>query len=151
MAELERKLTSGRPVRKSPPMRISQALACLLGHCRPGRLDFRFNSVEVEARPLLHRRELDRSHGKLLHLLLDKHEAPEFGFVPVEELLCPKLRPAIGPTRTLERIEAQVGQVRNVRPVLVTYPTAGLVDETILVVANAHGTQLAFREIQDFV
>src|SRR5215218_7332084 len=83
----------------------------LFAHCRPGCLDFRFHGIEVEARAPLHRRELDRCHGQLLYLLLDKHEAPEFIFEPLEVLLRPGFGPAVGPARALERVEAQIGQV----------------------------------------
>src|ERR1700724_4468078 len=56
---------------------------------RPGRRDFRFHSIEIEACALLHWREFDRSHGQLLHLVLDEHEAPEFVLEPVKVLLRP--------------------------------------------------------------
>src|SRR2546427_587800 len=63
----------------------------------------------------------------------------------------PRLDPAIGPARTLEGIEAEVGQVGHVGLGLVAEPARGLVDETILVVADAHGTKLAFTEVPDLV
>jgi hypothetical protein len=47
------------------------------------------------ARTSLHRRELDRRHGELLHLLLDKHEPPKFVLEPVEVLLRAVFSPAI--------------------------------------------------------
>src|SRR4029453_3246346 len=56
----------------------SNTFRLLLAHCGPGCLDLRLDGIEVEARALLHRRELDGGHGELHHLLLDKHEAPEF-------------------------------------------------------------------------
>src|SRR5207342_1582274 len=40
----------------------------LLGHSRPGSLDLRFHRIEIEARALLHRRELDGGHRQLRHL-----------------------------------------------------------------------------------
>ena len=83
MAEFERKLTGGRPVRKSPAIKISQTLARLLGRLRlDSCLDLRFHGIEVEARALLHRRELDGGQGYLCYFLLDKHEA----ILPAETL-----------------------------------------------------------------
>src|SRR5260221_6840922 len=74
MAEFERKLTGGRPVRKSPAIKISQTLARLLGRLRlDSCLDLRFHGIEVEARALLHRRELGRGPGELFHFLPGKH------------------------------------------------------------------------------
>src|ERR1700730_2129190 len=118
---------------------------------RPGRRDFRFHSIEIEACALLHWRELDRSHGQLLHLVLNEYETPEFVLEPVKVLLRPVFSPAIRPARALERIETKVGQKGYVRLGLVTYPAAGLVDEAVLVIIEAHGTQLAFAEIPDLV
>ena len=61
------------------------------------------------------------------------------------------LGPVIGPARALERIEAKVGDVGHVRLGLVAQPAARLVDETEFVVIDAHGTELAFAEVPDFV
>src|SRR4029077_8216830 len=97
------------------------------------------------------RRELDRCHCQLLHLLLDKHEAPEFVLEPREVVLRPGFGPTFGPARALEWIEAQVSQVGYVSLGLVTQPATRLFDEPILEVVNAHGTQLAFAEVPDFV
>ena len=75
------------------------------------RRDFRLHGIEVEARALLHRRELDRGQGQLLDLLLDEHEAPEFVFEPIEVLLRPVLwSRSSGQPGALERIEAEVVQ-----------------------------------------
>src|SRR5215208_6705966 len=123
----------------------------LFAHCRPGGLDFRFHGIEVEARAPLHRRELDRSHGQLLHLLLDKNEAPEFVLEPREVILRPGFGPIVGPARALEWIEAKVGQIGHVSLGLVAQPAAGLVDETILEVVDAHGAKLAFAEVPDLM
>jgi hypothetical protein len=60
--------------------------------------------IEIEARPLLHRRELDRGHGELLNLLLDKYEAPKLILEPVEVLLRSDGGPVIRPSRALEGI-----------------------------------------------
>src|SRR3954454_19542598 len=64
-----------------------------------GGLDLRLHSVEVEARALLHWRELDRRHGELLHLLLHEDEAPELVLEPLEILLRAGLGPVLRPSR----------------------------------------------------
>src|SRR6266849_2409624 len=126
-------------------------MARLLRYRRPGCLDFRFHSIEIETRALLHRRKLDRRHGQLRDLLLNKYKAPEFVFEPVEILLGPLFGPAIGPAGALERIETKVDQIGHVRFGFFTQPASRLVDETILVVVDTHGTQFAFPEVPDFV
>src|ERR1700704_2867236 len=123
----------------------------LFAHRRPGRLDFRLHGIEVEARALLHRRELDPSQAQLLHRLLDKYEAPEFVLEPSEVILRPILGPVAGPAGALERIEAKVGDVGHVGFGFVAEPTARLIDETEFVIVDPHGTQLAFAEVPDFV
>src|SRR5258705_10682579 len=133
------------------PRGMVKALAYLLRYRRPGCLDFRFHSIEIETRAPLHRRKLDRRHRQLFHLLLNKHKPPEFVFEPVEVLLRAVFSPAIGPARALERIEAKVDQIGHVRLGFFTQPASRLVDETIFVVVDAHGTQFAFAEVPDFV
>src|SRR3989442_10215817 len=130
---------------------MSRSPRALLAHRRPGRRDFRFHSIEVEAGPLLHRRVLDGGRDELLHLLLDEYEAPEFVLEPLEVILRPGLRPAVRPAGALERIEAKIDQVRHVNVVLRTQPSVGLVDEALLEVANAHDSQLTLPEIEDLV
>src|SRR4029077_15434109 len=126
------------------PSTSPMASLWLLGDRRSGCPDFPLHGVEVEARALLHRRKLDGRHGELLHLLLDEDETPELVFEPIEILLRTEFGAAVGPARAFERVEAQVDQVRYVRLRLVTHPTARLVDEAILEVADAHGAELAF-------
>ena len=123
---------------------------CLFTHCRPGRFDFRLHGIEVEARALLHWRELHRSHCELLNLLLHKHEAPEFILEPIEVLLRSDLGPAVGPARTLEWIEAQVDQVGHVRLGFIALPSTRLVDEAILVVVDAHRTKACNARARDY-
>src|SRR5262245_9519166 len=48
-----------------------------------GFLDLLLDSLEVEARALLHRRKLDRGLGEFPDLLLYKHETPELDREPV--------------------------------------------------------------------
>src|SRR3989442_5451394 len=130
---------------------MSRYPRALLAHRRPGRRDFRFHSIEVEAGPLLHRRVLDGGRDELLHLLLDEYEAPEFVLEPLEVILRPGLRRAVRPAGALERIEAKIDQVRHVNVALRTQPTGGLIDEAILEVADAHGAQLTLPEVEDLV
>src|SRR6476660_5821344 len=131
---------------------IKSAEACpLFGHGRSSRLDLRLHGIKIEARTPLHRRKLNRRHRQLLHLLLNKHEAPEFVFEPVEILLGAFFGPAIGPAGPLERIETKVDQIGYVRLGFVAQPASRLVDETILEVVDAHGTQFALSEVKDFV
>ncbi|MBR0741339.1 hypothetical protein JQ581_30855 [Bradyrhizobium liaoningense] len=112
---------------------------------------FRLHGIEVEARALLHRRKRYRGHGQLLDLLLNEHEAPEFILGPIEILLRAISGAVIGPARSLERIKAKVGQIGHVNRGFFTKPSAGLVDETILVLVDANGAELALTEVPDFV
>src|SRR4051812_5019639 len=116
-----------------------ELMRSLLGDRRPRRLDLRLHGIEVEARAFLHRRELDRGHGQLLYLLLDKHEAPELVFEPVEVLLGAVFRPVVGPARAFEWIETKICDVRHVRFGLVTEPAPRLIDEAIFEVIDADG------------
>src|SRR3954464_11430164 len=93
-----------------------------------GGLDLRLHSVEVEARALLHWRGLDRRHGELLHLLLHEDKAPELVLEPLEILLRAGLGPVLRPSRALERIEAEIGEIGDVTLVLVPAPARGLGD-----------------------
>ena len=70
---------------------------------------------------------------------------------PIEVLLPTVLGPVVGPARALERIEAQVGDVRHVRMGLFAQPALGLVDEAVFVVVDAHRADRAFAEVEDLV
>jgi hypothetical protein len=48
----------------------------------------------------------NRSHGQLFHLLLDEYKTPKFIFEPIEVLLRSLFGTAIGPTCSLEGVEA---------------------------------------------
>ena len=61
-----------RPTRKRVPV-----IRLLAGAGIHGMEDLLLDGFEVEARALLHRRELDGGLGQLRHLLLDVDEAPE--------------------------------------------------------------------------
>src|SRR4051794_37504730 len=123
----------------------------LLSDCSLGCGDFRLHGIEIETRALLHRRKLDRSHRQLFNLLLDKYEAPEFVFEPIEILLRALLGPIVRPARALKRIEAEVGYVGYIRLGFVTQPAPGLIDETKLVVIDANRAEFAFAEVPDLV
>ena len=66
-------------LRAGLPSGCSSVTLRLLSVLRHGFRDLRLYGIEVEARALLRRRELDGRHGQLRHFLLDEHEAPELG------------------------------------------------------------------------
>src|SRR5260370_38862856 len=96
----------GSPASGRPPLSV-KPMARLLRYCRPGCLDFRFHSIEIETRAPLHRRKLDGRHRQLFHLLLNKHKAPEFVFEPVEVLLRTVFTPDIGQAGRLKKIKGK--------------------------------------------
>src|SRR5208283_2560542 len=98
-----------------------------------------------------HGRVVEESLDFLGHYLLDEYEAPELELEPIEVLLGAILRTVAGPARALERIQAQVGDVRHVRVGLFTQPASRLVDEAELVVVDAHRTDRAFSEVEDLM
>ena len=139
------------PCAKSPArLTLRMLLGRLLADCRLGCRDFRLHGIEVEARALLHRRELDRRHGQLRHLLLDKHEAPEFVLEPVEVLLRPSLVPLSGQPVRSKGSRRRLVRYGHVGLGLVAEPAAGLVDEAILEVVDAHRTECRFRRSRRF-
>src|SRR5262249_1595300 len=85
------------------------------------------------------------------HYLLDEHKAPELELEPIEVLLCTFLRAIVRPALALERIEPKVDQVRHVNMSLFTQPAARLVNETILIIVDAHCPDGAFAEVENFV
>src|SRR5262245_6632861 len=99
---------------------------------------FRFHRVEVEARAALHRWEVDEGLKFLGYDLLDQHKTPELELEPIEVLLSTFLRPIVGPALTLERIQAQVGDVGHIRMGLFAKPAVRLVDEAELVIVDAY-------------
>jgi hypothetical protein len=103
--------------------------------CFDGCLDLRFHGIEVEARALLHRRELDCSHGDLRHLLLGNDEPPELLLEPLEFFQGSR------ETCALQRIQTQVHENRHVVMNGAAKPAIGLVNEAILVVVDAHSAE----------
>src|SRR5215469_399709 len=87
---LRSRLAGGK---SGPPATSTLKGRRLFGHCVLSGSDLRLDRIEVEACTTLHRRELDRGHRQLLHLLLDEHEAPELELEPVEVLLGSELSP----------------------------------------------------------
>src|SRR5882724_10050097 len=112
---------------------------------------FSFDRVKIETRTLLHWRVIKEGLECLAHYLLDEYKAPELEFEPIEVLLSPLFRPMIWPALALERIEAQVDQIRHINVGLFTQPAVGLVNEPVLVVVNANRADGAFAEVEDFV
>ena len=111
---------------------------------------FRFHSLKIKARAFLHRRIFQESLEFLADDLLDEHKAPELELEPVEVLLRAVFRPIARPALALERIEAQVDQVRDIHFRLLAEPAVRLIDETIFVIVNAYRADGAFAEIEDF-
>src|SRR5215470_12714147 len=93
----------------------------LLGLSRDFLLQFLLERFEIEARALLHRREIEEGLRCLCHLVLDEDEAPKLVGVPIVE------RQRSGETRALERIEAQVDEGRPVRLYRAAEPAARLI------------------------
>src|SRR5437667_8979080 len=137
-----------------PPRGSVLLLAGAFGRCvRLGHLfrQLRFDGFKIETRPFLHRRVIEEGLEFLADDLLDEHKTPELELEPIEVLLPSFFRPIVGPALALKRIEAQVNQVGNVHLRLGTKPAVRLVDETILVVVNAHRADRALAEVEDFV
>src|SRR5579883_426661 len=104
------------------------------------------DGFKVEACRLLHRRKLDEGLAELRYSVLHLHETPELKAEPIG--LHHRLRWRRG---ALQWIEPKVRQDRPIDFDGAAKPAARLVDETVFVVANAHGAEGAFREIIDFV
>src|SRR5262245_24990400 len=89
----------------------SSSLACLLARGALRRFHLLLapglECVEVEARALLHRRELEERLRRLVNLLLDVGEAPELEHKPVVVRDRPVV-PAVVHARALERIKTEV-------------------------------------------
>src|SRR5271157_1358225 len=103
------------------------------------------HGLKVECRALLHGREFDEARTELRDLLLYQYEPPELVDVPVEE--AERARQ----TRTLERVQPDVGQDRPVDLDRAANPAVRLIDETVLEVVEAHRAERAFREVEDLM
>src|SRR5258708_23299223 len=112
---------------------------------------FIYDRVKIETRAALHLRVIKKGVQCLAHYLLDKYKAQELEFEPIEVLLSPRFRPMVWPALALERIEAQVDEIRHINVRLFTQPAVGLVNEPVLVVVNANRADGAFAEVEDLV
>ena len=117
--------------------------------CRDRRLDLRLDRLHVEARPLLHRRELDEGLRGLRDLLLDEDETPELVREPV--VVGERADLAVRHARALEWIEAQIDQDRPVDLERGAQPAAGLVREPIFEVVDPDRAQRALGEVEDLM
>src|SRR5215470_8595869 len=95
-------------------------------------LHFRLEGFEIEARPFLHRRELEETLSCLSDLLLHEDEAPELILVPAYVIY------GSSHPRSLERIEAEVQQDRPVRFDGTPKPAVRLVNEPVFEVVYPH-------------
>src|SRR5215510_11227901 len=121
-----------------------------MGASRPcfpcdGLHDLLLDSVQVERSGFLNRRELDECFAELRHLLLDEDEAPEFVLEPLS------LLQGLPHTRSLQRVQAEVSQDRPVNLDRAAEPALRLINEAILVVADAHRSESGLSEVEDFV
>src|SRR5215813_5369257 len=106
-------------------------------------LQLLLQGFEIEARALLHRRELEEGLRLPRDLVLDEHEAPEL----VREPVVVGQRPR--ETGALERIEAKVDEDGPVDLDRAAEPAVRLVDEPVLVVADAHRAQRGLGKVED--
>src|SRR5438552_10942589 len=107
----------------------------------------RFHGIEVEARAALHWRVIEEGLECLAHHLLDENKAPELILEPIEVLLGSFFRSIVWPAHALERIQAQIGDVRHIGMIFYTHPAIGLVNEAELVIVDAHRADGAFAEV----
>src|SRR3954451_24921094 len=112
---------------------------------------FGFDSLEVEARALLHRRILKEGLERLAHYLLDEHETPELVLEPIEILLCAFFGAVVGPAGPLERIQPQVSNVGDVDLGFFAQPAVGLVNESEFVIVDADSAYRAFAKVEDLM
>src|SRR5438552_1470141 len=100
---------------------LARTFARRLGLLHPFR-HLGFHGIEVEARAALHWRVIEEGLECLADHLLDENEAPELILEPCEVGLRPFFRPLVWPAYALERIKAQVGDVRHVNMCLFPQP-----------------------------
>ena len=108
-------------------------------------LEFGLQRLEVEARARLHGRELDEALGRPGEFLLHIREAPELIHEPVlvkHRVLYPG---------SFEGVEAQIGEDRPVHLDGAAKPAIRLIEEAILEVVDADGSERGLREIEDLV
>src|SRR5262245_28693527 len=131
--------------RRAPAIGRPSCPASLSGARRGLPRKLLLERLHVEARALLHRRELDEGLRGLRDLLLHEHVAPELVDEPVlvvERALDP---------RALERVEAQIDEDRPVDLERAAQPAVRLVDEAVLEVADPHRAERRLGEVEDLV
>src|SRR5262245_30931743 len=101
--------------------------------------------LQIEARALLHRRAVEEGLCVLRQLLLDDDVATAFVYVQVVE------GQRAAQPRPFKGIEAEVHQDRPVRLHRAAKPAARLIDEPVLVVADAHRAESGLGEVEDLV
>src|SRR5262245_59092854 len=107
--------------------------------------DLLLDGVQVERSWFLNRRELDEALAELRNLMLDEDEAPEFVLEPLS------LLQGLPHTRSLQRFQAEVGQDRPVHLDRAAKPALRLINEAVLVVADAHRSESRLGEVEDFI
>ena len=144
-----RTTSSGRPARRQLSL-VAWAFRCCLS-CGHFPTHLGLDCVEVEACATLHRRVVEEGLDFFTDYLLDEDEAPELILKPIEILLGSIFRTIAWPAGAFERIEAQVGDVGDVRVGFFAEPALGLVDETEFIVIDAHRANGTLAEIEDFM
>jgi hypothetical protein len=97
------------------------------------------NLRHVKARALLHRWKLDEGLGRLRHLLLHEHEAPELEGKPVV-VGCRPIILAVLHSRPLVGVQTQIDQYRPIDFLSGAKPAIGLIGEAVLVVIDPDRT-----------
>src|SRR5206468_5027000 len=108
-------------------------------------LELFLQPLQVEARALLHGRELDEGLGVLPDLLLHEDEAPELVHEPVV------VGDRSADPRALEGIETEIDENGPVDLDRAAQPAVGLIDEPVLVVVDTYGAQRRLGEVEDLV
>src|SRR6266487_4135059 len=102
---------------------------------------------------ILHRRVLDRRHGKFCHLLLDQNEAPELARHEVIDITKSSIVEALVVKRrcSLKRILPEVDHRGHVSGDFRTRPALRLLEERELEVIKADGPEVRPTEVEEFV
>src|SRR5262249_48871393 len=122
-----------------------QTFSSRAGFPRDGLHDLLLDGVQVERSWFLNRRGLGEGLAELRDLLLDEEEAPEFLLEPLN------LLHGLPPTCLFPRVQAEVSQDRPVHFDRAAKPALRLINEAVLVVADAHRPESRLREVEDFV
>src|SRR5437667_86055 len=117
------------------------------------RVDLLLHRVEVKCGWFLHRRVLDRRHGKFCHLLLDQNEAPELARHEVIDITKSSIVEALVVKRrwSLKRILSEVDHGGHVGGDFRTWPALRLLEEREFEVINSDGPEVRPTEVEEFV